>query len=247
MQAFIPSAGLGTRLRPLTDDRPKALVSIGGKTLLERAIQRVQTAGAKRIVVNVHHHADQIIEFVQGRDWGAEICISDERESLLDTGGGLRHAAPLFDPDDPILIHNVDVLSEISLEELLQTHRHNGNLVTLAVSRRDSSRLLLFGTNLRLVGWRNSKDNRCLWSADTPAVHPAALAYSGIAVADPRLLQLLPAAPPPYPIVPEYVRLAKDYAVGAFEHDGHSWADVGRTETLHQLEQQHRRHGKFFT
>lgn len=245
MQAFIPSAGLGTRLRPLTDQRPKALVEIGGQTLLERTIARVIAAGAHHIVINVHHFADQIIRFVEQHHWDADIRISDERELLLDTGGGLRHAAPLFLADEPILIHNVDVLSAIDLQQFQAQHLQQNNLVTLAVSQRNSSRQLLFDNEKHLAGWHNRQSDSYLWS-DQPIDHPTPLAYSGIALVAPQLPQLLPATPAVYPIIPEYLRLAKTEQIGAFIHDSKKWVDVGRIETLHQLEEQYRTHGDFF-
>lgn len=245
MQAFIPSAGLGTRLRPLTDNCPKALVQVGNRTLLEHAISRVIDAGAHHIVVNVHHHAQQIIDFLTSHSWEAEIRISDEREQLLDTGGGLRHAAPLFLHDEPILTYNVDVISCFDLKDLYRKHLAESNLVTLAVSRRDSSRQLLFDADGKLTGWHNRQSNSYLWSSQ-PSGQVVEMAYSGIALIDPVLLQLLPQTPPPYPIIPELVRLAQERHIGALVHNCRDWIDVGRHETLQQLEQTYRRHGKFF-
>ncbi len=245
MQAFIPSAGLGTRLRPLTNLKPKALVEIGGQTLLERAIRRVIAAGAHHIVINVHHFADQIVDFVSQHHWDADIRVSDERQQLLDTGGGLHHAAPLFLADEPILIHNVDVLSAIDLGELLEHHEQQHNLVTLAVSRRDSSRQLLFDENRLLAGWHNRQSDSYLWS-NQPIDNATPLAYSGIALVSSQLPSLLPDNPDAYPIIPEYLKLAKTTRIGAYKHDSHRWVDVGRIETLHQLEEQYRSHGDFF-
>ena len=245
MQAFIPSAGLGTRLRPLTNLKPKALVEIGGLTLLERTIRRVIDAGAHHIVINVHHFADQIVDFITQHHWDADIRISDESQQLLDTGGGLHHAAPLFLDDEPILIHNVDVLSAIDLGELQTQHRQQHNLVTLAVSRRNSSRQLLFDKNGHLAGWHNRQSDSHLWSSQ-PIENAIPLAYSGIALVSPQLPTLLPASPTAYPIIPEYLRLAKTERIGAFEHDSRCWVDVGRIETLHQLEERLHSHGDFF-
>lgn len=245
MQAFIPSAGLGTRLRPLTNHRPKALVEIGGQTLLERAIRRVVAAGAHHIVINVHHMADLIVDFIEHRTWEADIRISDERNELLDTGGGLRHAAPLFLDNEPILIHNVDVLSAIDLTQLQEEHLRQGNLVTLAVSRRDSSRQLLFNTDGQLVGWHHRQNNSQLWSIH-PVENTIPLAYSGIALVTSQFPQLLPVTPAAFPIIPEYLRLARSERIGAFTHDSRKWVDVGRIETLQQLEEQYRIHGDFF-
>ena len=144
MEGFILAAGLGTRLRPLTNDRPKALVEVNGVTLLELAIRRLEDAGIRHIVINVHHFADKVIDFVGRRRWQSVLDISDERNLLLDTGGGLRYAAPLFSGNENILIHNVDILSDINLREVEQKHQDESNLVTLCVSRRTTKRLLEF-------------------------------------------------------------------------------------------------------
>lgn len=236
IQAFIPSAGLGTRLRPLTDTRPKALVEVGGTTLLERAIRRMESIGAKRIVVNVHHFADQIIEFVGARIWQSDIKISDEREMLADTGGGIKHASKLFLEGLPIMVHNVDVLSTINLKDMVVKHEEDGNLVTLAVSRRDTSRQLVFDQNYRLAGWHDKKNDRYLWSR-RPAEKYTELAFSGISMLSPQLPEMLPPDSTPYPIIPEYVRLAGEKEIGAFLHSPDDWIDIGKTETIQKLNQ----------
>ena len=118
MEGFILAAGLGTRLRPLTDDRPKALVEVGGKTLLQHAIEKLQASGISHIVVNVHHFADNVVSFLRSRQWQCTIDISDESSLLLDTGGGLKHAAPLFSGCENVLVHNVDILSDIDLRDV---------------------------------------------------------------------------------------------------------------------------------
>ena len=199
MEGFILAAGLGTRLRPLTDDRPKALVEINGVTLLERAIHRLEDADIRHIVVNVHHYADMVADYVSSHRWKARIDISDERAMLLDTGGGLRHAVTLFDGLQNVLVHNVDILSDIDFHSLELHHQTQGNLVTLCVSLRQTQRLLEFDGDGRLVG-----------RADTSHLPPSFshLAFSGISVVSPDLFPLLPADERPYPIVDEYVRLS---------------------------------------
>ena len=144
MQAFILAAGLGTRLRPLTDSLPKALVKVGDKPLVKIAIDNLIHQGATRIVINIHHHADLLTNYLHKQQWDVELVISDERSMLLDTGGGLKKAAHLFSPNEPILIHNVDILSHINFHELFKHHTDSMNLVTLAVSQRNTSRHLLF-------------------------------------------------------------------------------------------------------
>lgn len=221
MEGFILAAGLGTRLRPLTNNRPKALVEVGGKTLLELAIRRLEEAGIRHIVINVHHFADKVVDFVASREWASEIAISDERQLLLDTGGGLKHAAPLFSGTDSILIHNVDILSDIDLPDLERHHREQGNLVTLCVSHRATSRLLAFDGGGLLLG-RASEG----------------LAFSGVSVVAPALFPLLPEADHPYPVIDEYIRLAAaGHRIGSYMHPAERWLDVGKPETLEQARQ----------
>lgn len=221
MEGFILAAGLGTRLRPLTNDRPKALVEVGGMTLLERTIRRLESAGINHIVINVHHFADKVIDFVNTHTWQARTDISDERDLLLDTGGALKHAAPLFSGRDNILIHNVDILSDLDLQAVERHHRSEGNLVTLCVSRRQTKRLLAFDERGLLVG-----------RADE------GLAFSGISIVSPELFALLPEADRPYPVIDEYIRLSQaGHRIGAYLHDPAHWLDVGKPETLKQAEQ----------
>lgn len=216
MEGFILAAGLGTRLRPLTDDRPKALVEINGTTLLELAIGRLEEAGIRHIVVNVHHFADKVVDFVRGRQWQATIDISDEREMLLDTGGGLKKAAPLFSGEENILIHNVDILSEVDLQDVERKHEADGNLVTLCVSQRETKRLLEFDSNGLLLGRAEQ-----------------GLAFSGISVVSPALFALLPEADKPYPVIDEYIRLGREgQRIGSYLHAADRWLDVGKPETL---------------
>lgn len=216
MEGFILAAGLGTRLRPLTDDRPKALVEVGGVTLLERTIRRLEGAGVRHIVINVHHFAEKVVDFVGSRNWLAQIDFSNERDLLLDTGGGLKHAAPLFSGRENILIHNVDILSDIDLREVEREHKSEGNLVTLCVSQRQTKRMLEFDERGMLVG-----------RADE------GLAFSGISVVSPELFALLPEADHPYPVIDEYIRLAAaGYRIGSYLHAADHWLDVGKPETL---------------
>lgn len=220
MEGFILAAGLGTRLRPLTNDRPKALVEIDGVTLLEMAIHRLEEAGIGHIVVNVHHFGEKVIDFIGSRRWQARIDISDERQLLLDTGGGLKKASQLFSGKENVLVHNVDILSEIDLRDVERRHREEGNLVTLCVSRRTTKRLLRF-------------DEKGILAGRTDADDPCGLAFSGISVVSPELFALLPEADQPYPIIDEYIRLAaQGHRIGAFVHPAERWLDVGKPETL---------------
>lgn len=230
MEGFILAAGLGTRLRPLTDDRPKALVEVNGITLLELAIHRLEEAGINHIVINVHHFADKVVDFVRNRRWRCSIDISDERSLLLDTGGGLKKAEALFSGQENILIHNVDILSDIDLRDVERLHLQQGNLVTLCVSRRTTKRMLIFDANGLLI-------DRATTDYPLPVTH-SSLAFSGISVVSPGLFPLLPNHDHPYPIIDEYIRLAADgHRIGSYLHPSDRWLDVGKPETL-QLAQQ---------
>ena len=227
MEGFILAAGLGTRLRPLTDDRPKALVEVGGMTLLEHTIHTLEVAGISHIVVNVHHFADKVIDFIKNHTWQAAIDISDERELLLDTGGGLKKAATLFSGHENVLVHNVDILSNIDPKKVERHHREQGNLVTLCVSKRQTKRMLAFDADGLLV-------DRTTTHYLLPTTH-SPLAFSGISVVSPNLFSLLPEADHPYPVIDEYIRLsAEGHRIGSYVHPADHWLDVGKPETLEQ-------------
>ena len=220
MEGFVLAAGLGTRLRPLTDDRPKALVEVGGKTLLQHTIEKLQASGINHIVVNVHHFADNVVSFLRSRQWQCTIDISDERNLLLDTGGGLKHAAPLFSGKENVLVHNVDILSDIDLCDVEAQHKRDGNLVTLCVCQRQTKRLLEFNADGLLVGRAEQ-----------------GLAFSGVSVVSPALFALLPEADHPYPVIDEYIRLSRSHRIGCYRHSPDHWLDVGKPETLEQARQ----------
>src|ERR1700676_717419 len=235
MKAMILAAGLGTRLRPLTNDRPKALVEINGRALLEITIARLRTFGVTEIIVNVHHHAGQIIDYLKSRNnFGVRIEISEE-EVLLDTGGGLKRTAWFFleNPeqlDKPFILHNVDVVSTIDLGAMLQFHQTNGSLATLAVQKRDSSRQLLFSDRNQLIGRRSGRDG----ASQTHLPPPSSLAFSGIHVVSPRLLPMLTEVGI-FSIIDAYLRLsAQGEKILAFRADQFYWRDLGRPADLTQ-------------
>lgn len=239
MKAMILAAGLGTRLRPLTDDRPKALVTIGGRTLLELTIRRLQSFGVREAIINVHHFAGQIADYLRAnRNFGMRIEISRE-ETLLDTGGGLKMAAPFFlEPDasagEPFLVHNVDVLSTIDLAQVAEFHRRHNALATLAVLERETSRYLLFDERGQLCGRRSGRDGEPEWAR--PASRFQALAFCGVHVLSPRIFAAMPEEGA-FPIVPAYLRLAaQGEPILAFRADGSYWRDLGRPENLLEAE-----------
>lgn len=231
MEAFILAAGLGTRLRPLTNTRPKALVEIDGQPLLKITIDHLTALGASKIVVNIHHFGEQIADYLSAHSWGTEIVLSDERAELLDTGGGLKKAASLFSGKEPILVHNVDVLSRVDLRQILRQHTESKAIATLAVSNRNTKRYLLFDSNRQLRGWKNKATGETLF-ADGETADYQRRAFSGIAIVEPALMELLPPCDHPYPIIPEYLNISKQHRIKAFEHDSADWIDVGKPETL---------------
>ena len=241
MKAMVFAAGLGTRLRPLTDDRPKALVELGGRTLLEITLTRLRTFGISEVVINVHHFADQLADYLASRNnFGMHIQISRE-EILLDTGGGLKQAAPLLlsgsgPADGPILIHNVDVISTIDLARMEQVHQANQALATLAVQDRETSRYLIFDENGLLCGRRIGRDDTA--EIVRPLRRAKSLAFAGIHIVSPRLLTML-TGDRPFSIVDSYMQLASQKEIiRVFRADECYWRDVGRREDLEQAERE---------
>ena len=227
ISAMIFAAGLGTRLYPLTADKPKALVEYQGMPLLEHVLRKIIAAGIQHIVVNVHHFPDLIIQYLIDHPHDAEIQISDERDYLRDTGGGLKFAAPLLADSENILLHNVDILSDIDLGQLMAYHESNEVLATLAVRQRKTSRYFLFDEEMRLCGWRNSKTGEEIISQQS-AVYQE-LAFSGIHVVRRELLDLIPSAEK-QSITPIYVELSKTQRLKGFLHNEGSWKDMGKFE-----------------
>jgi mannose-1-phosphate guanylyltransferase len=235
MKAMILAAGLGTRLRPLTDDRPKALVEINGQTLLEITLKRLSTFGIREVVINVHHFADMIVAYLKSNNcFGMKIKISREG-ALLDTGGGLKQAAWFFlqsspSTNEPFLLHNVDVLSDIDLSRMLQVHSNNRALATLAVQKRDTSRYLLFNQQLELCGRCAGADHKPEIVRPSPNLEP--LAFAGIHIISPRLLPMLNEEGS-FSIISSYIRLAgAGERILAFRADDSYWRDLGKPDDL---------------
>ena len=231
MEALLLAAGLGTRLRPLTNDRPKALVEVNGKTMLEINIENLVRHGVEHIVVNVHHFASQIVDFLASRRWPVHISISDETQLLLDTGGAIAKAATLFRTPGPYLIHNVDVLSRIPLSCLPDYQSEIQSEALLAVSRRATSRQLLFNAQGGLVGWHNRSTGEFLWGAE-PCQQYNEQAFSGIALLGQSMLRFLSSRQGSFPVIPAYLEASKRYKISAFSHDSEDWMDVGKPEAL---------------
>ena len=240
MRAMILAAGLGTRLRPLTDDRPKALVEVAGHTLLEITLRRLRQFGIREVIVNVHHFAEMVVDYLKKNDdFGMRIEISRE-EVLLDTGGGLKKAAWFFledssHPDEPFVLHNVDVLSTIDLDRMVQFHRQNQALATLAVQDRETSRYLMFDALNQLCGRRAGRDQAPEIVRSSGQMQ--ALAFSGVHVISPRLLPMM-TEEGVFSIITSYLRLAaQDEKILGFRADEYYWRDLGRPENLMQAAQ----------
>jgi NDP-sugar pyrophosphorylase family protein len=237
MKAMILAAGLGTRLRPLTDERPKALVEVTGRTLLEITLRRLRRFGVREVIVNVHHFADMMVDYLKKNDnFGMRIEISRE-EVLLDTGGGLKKAVLFFledsgDSDEPFILHNVDVISTIDIDRMVQFHRQNRALATLAVQQRDSSRYLLFDALNQLCGRRNGRDQAAEIVRSSGQMQ--ALAFSGVHVISPRFLKMIEENGI-FSIITSYLRLAgHGEKILAFRADEFYWRDLGRPENVAQ-------------
>jgi NDP-sugar pyrophosphorylase family protein len=237
VKAMVLAAGLGTRLRPLTDDRPKALVEVAGRTLLELTLARLRAFGIQDVIVNTHHFAEMIAAYLRSHEnFGMHIEVSHE-DVLLDTGGGLKKAASFFlDSDDPFLVHNVDVLSTIDFNQMVQFHKERNALATLAVQNRSTSRYLLFDEDDQLCGRRAGVNGEP--ELVRPARATQALAFCGIHVLSPRIFPAV-LEEGTFSIIPLYLRLAEQTeAVLGYRADRYYWRDLGRPEQIARAAQE---------
>jgi NDP-sugar pyrophosphorylase family protein len=238
MKAMVLAAGLGTRLRPLTETRPKALVELNGRTLLEITLTRLRSFGVKDVIVNVHHFAGMMVDYLRSHaNFGMNIQISRE-DILLDTGGGLKKAAWFFlegrGAAEPFFLHNVDVISDIDLKQMLDAHSRSGALATLAVQNRETSRYLLFDEQLHLCGRRSSKGDEIARQASSSRP----LAFAGIHVISPRLLTEIN-EDGAFSMIDIYLRLAKEREqISGFPADQYYWRDLGKHKDLEQAERE---------
>lgn len=236
MKAMIFAAGLGTRLYPITQSVPKALVEVNGTPLLGLVIKRLKYFGFDEIMVNVHHFPDLILDYLaENQNFGIHIEISDEREMLLDTGGGLKKASWFFEDGMPFLVHNVDIISTLDLGELYRAHCKDDAVATLAISERKTSRCLLFDKHRTLCGWRNLKTGEEKWArpslnADVPLLQAS---FSGIHVIDPKIFGLI-SQEGKFSIIDTYLEVGKTHRIAGFCHEEKGWIDVGKPDTLEQ-------------
>jgi NDP-sugar pyrophosphorylase family protein len=231
MKAMVLAAGLGTRLRPLTNDRPKALVEVGGRTMLEITLARMREFGVREVIVNVHHFADKVVDYLKANaNFGMRIEISRE-DVLLDTGGGLKKAAWFFEEsDEPFLLHNVDVVSTFDFPKMTELHLARKALATLAVQDRKTSRYLLFDEGDELCGRRAGEDGAHEFFKAAEGVQ--ALAFAGVHILSPAIFPRLSEVGV-FPIIPSYLRLASEgQPIVAFHADEYYWRDLGRPESV---------------
>jgi NDP-sugar pyrophosphorylase family protein len=242
MNAMILAAGLGTRLRPLTNDRPKALVTVAGHTLLEITLARLRSVGVHDVIINAHHYREMILDFLKANsNFGMRVEVSCEEE-LLDTGGGLKKAAYFFldSPEEPFLLHNVDVISTIDLTRMIGFHVEHNALATLAVQMRKTSRYLLFDEDEQLCGRRiirDSNDDVIKNELVRPVQNEHPLAFSGIHILSPRIFANM-AEKGAFSIIDAYLHLAaQGERIVAFRADEYYWRDLGRPESIVQATQ----------
>lgn len=236
MKAMIFAAGLGTRLAPLTDSCPKALIEVGDRPMLWRVIERLRDAGVSEITVNVHHHARMIKEYLKAHDFGVPIGVSDESDELLDTGGGVVKAAPMLRGDGPVILYNADIYTDFPLEEMVRSHMESGADVTLLADVRDTSRYLLFDSHGRMTGWRNVSTGETR-SPFPPDVTDGSrmLAFGGIHIINPCVIDRLVAYRPEgkFSITPFYIDTCNRIDIRAYTPAGpYQWIDIGRPATL---------------
>ncbi len=230
MQAMIFSAGLGTRFKPWTDKHPKALALVNGKSLLQRNIEYLQQYGINEVIVNVHHMAEQLEDAIVENDgWGSDILISDEKDELLDTGGGLLKAKELFNPGERFITCNADILTDLDIRRLLAFHEEKKALISFAVTNRRTSRMLLFNPDDRLCGWRNTATGE--EKIAIPGTGLIEKAYSCVVVFEYGVFDLIPFTGK-FSLIDLYLHLAARHPVMGFDHSGDRWVDVGKPESV---------------
>jgi len=244
LKALLFAAGLGTRLKEQTQNKPKALVDLAGRPLLQHAIEHLKLFGIEDLTINVFHFAEQVIDFIEkNNSFGINIHVSDERDQLLDTGGGLKKAAVFLKGTEPILIYNVDVISNLDLNLLRKFHQDQKALATLVVRSRETSRYLMFDPNLQLTGWKNFSNGETRISRKESFSDSQPYAFSGIHIIQPELLDLI-TEERKFPIIDLYLRLAKTHSIKAFIDQSEIWMDLGKPEQLIAAEEHFRNRKK---
>lgn len=227
MKAMILAAGLGTRLKPFTDQHPKALAPVNGKPVLQRNIEYLQQHGISEVIVNVHHFADQIIQAIEENNgWGSRISISDESDEVLETGGGIKKAAAFLSQSEDCLVMNADMLTDLDLTNMIAFHRKHQPLATLATTQRNSSRYLLFDENKRLTGWKNTKTNELKGKEGT------AKAFSGIQILSNKIFDMMHPFDGKFSMIDVYLQLCSEHTILSYDHSNGKLIDIGTMEKL---------------
>jgi len=237
MKAMIFAAGTGTRLRPLTNIIPKALVKIGDTPLLEYAVKKLLNYGFGEIIINVHHYPEKILEFLKANNnFEANISISDESDLLLDTGGGLKKASAFFAEDEPFLLYNCDIITDLNLRQLYDYHLKQNALCTLAVRKRETSRYLLFNSDNILCGWENKRTGEVKHARESETeLYP--IAFSGIHIMSPEAIKLLPDKKV-FSLIEFYLMIANNHIIRGFDHTYSKWADIGKPSVLEEMQKE---------
>ncbi len=234
MKALVFAAGLGTRLKPITDKIPKALVPVNGKPMLQHVLEKLQSSGFDDIIINVHHQGEKIMQFVKDHEnFGLRINFSDESGLLLDTGGGLKNTKWFFNDGNPFLIHNVDVLSDIELDKIYNKHLEDRPLATLVVQCRNTDRLLLFDKDWNLTGWKNALTGTVKNPAGRNSLHE--MAFCGIHIIEPRIFDLIQREGV-FSIIDVYLDLLADNFIRGYDAENKWWTDIGSPENLADAE-----------
>lgn len=238
MKAMIFAAGMGTRLKPLTDEVPKALIPLNGKPMLEHIILKLKAAGFDRIIINVHHFGQQIIDFLSANNnFGIKIQISDERDYLLDTGGGIKKAAGFLQGKEPFLVHNVDIISNVDVKAIYDYHLANKPLATLLVSQRETSRYLLFNEQRKLCGWRNRETGEVKsYFPDFDPKKYTEYAFGGVHVLSPEIFEWMDEWTGKFPIINFYLSICAKANIQAYPAEGLTLFDVGKPNSLSEAE-----------
>lgn len=235
MKAMIFAAGLGTRFKPWTNEHPKALALVNGKSLLQRNIEYLQKHGIREVVLNIHHFPQQIIDTVRRNNgWGSRVTISDETDEVLETGGGLLKAKKLLEGTEPFVTINVDILTDLDLGKLISFHQQQKPLISFAVTNRNTARYFLFDENHRLCGWRNTQSNEERIVINKPSL--VQKAYSCVVVFQPEIFSLI-RQKGKFSLTETYLDLAKDHLILGYDHTGDKFIDVGKPESVSKAEQ----------
>jgi NDP-sugar pyrophosphorylase family protein len=233
MKGMILAAGLGTRLKPLTDTKPKALIDVGGYTLLELAIRYLKKYGIKDIIINLHHFPEQIIQYVrEHRSFDINIEFSDESSGLLDTGGAIQHASEFLKGKGPFVLMAVDILTNLDLSQMIASHKKKGSLVTLAVKKRETSRSLIFNQEMHLTGWKNNQTGEV--KGNSIMNNSIYLGFSGIHLIEPSIFDLI-SEEGTFSIIDLYLRLMKAQIIHGFLDEQSTWLEFGRLHRLQEI------------